>query len=189
MSHPVRKAFWILSFGGYTKRTGRSFAYYRAPYWRRDVADADFITRSEDFIGYQPTFETLIKDHINAVGLKFDLGGDWKGDASLTYGANSVFYTVNNSVNRDYLKDHGTSPRTFHPGGYRLQNVIENLDFSGSLSEDVSMALGMEYKKNILTLTKVTHFLITKGGQIHLQVLNPQKLALGIEITLPLMHS
>ena len=164
MSHPVGKHSEFYSFGGYTRRTGRSFAYYRAPYWRRDVADADFITRSEDFIGYQPTFETLIKDHINAVGLKFDLGGDWKGDASLTYGANSVFYTVNNSVNRDYLKDHGTSPRTFHPGGYRLQNVIENLDFSGSLSEDVSMALGMEYKKEYFNAYEGNPLSYYKGG-------------------------
>ncbi|MCF6212800.1 MAG: TonB-dependent receptor [Flavobacteriaceae bacterium] len=164
MSHPVGKHAEFYSFGGYTRRTGRSFAYYRAPYWRRDVADADFITRSEDFIGYQPTFETLIKDHINAAGLKFDMGGTWKGDASLTYGANSVFYTVNNSVNRDYLRDHGTSPRTFHPGGYRLQNVILNLDLSGQLSDNVSAAFGLEKKKEYFDAYEGNPLSYYKGG-------------------------
>ena len=105
------------SFHGYTLRTGRSFAYYRAPYWRRDVADADFITRSEDFQGYQPTFEARIKDHLNVGGIKFEVGDGWNFDTSLTYGSNSVSYTVNNSVNRNYLADNGTSPRTFKPSG------------------------------------------------------------------------
>ncbi len=164
MSHPVGEHSEFYSFGGYTKRTGRSFAYYRAPYWRRDVADADFITRSEDFIGYQPTFETLIKDHINAVGLKFELGSSWKGDASVTYGANSVFYTVNNSVNRDYLQDHGTSPRTFHPGGYRLQNVILNLDLSGQLSDNVSAAFGLERKNEYFNAYEGNPLSYYKGG-------------------------
>jgi len=147
MSHPVGENSEFYSFHGYTLRTGRSFAYYRAPYWRRDVADAEFITRSEDFIGYQPTFETRIKDHINSLGFKFDLGDDWNADASMTFGSNRVDYTVNNSVNRDYLAENGTSPRTFHPGGYSLNNIIGNLDFSGLLSDEVSVAFGLEYKK------------------------------------------
>ncbi len=146
MSHPVGENSEFYSFHGYTLRTGKSFAYYRAPYWRRDVADAGFITPPEDFQGYQPTFEARIKDHLNAVGLKMDLGNDWNADASITYGKNSVSYTVNNSVNRDYLALNGTSPRTFHPGGYSLSNVIGNLDFSALFSEMVSASFGLEYK-------------------------------------------
>ncbi|PIA79201.1 signal protein [Gaetbulibacter sp. 4G1] len=146
MSHPVGENSEFYSFHGYTLRTGKSFAYYRAPYWRRDVADAGFITPPEDFQGYQPTFEARIKDHLNAVGLKMDLGNDWNADASITYGKNSVSYTVNNSVNRDYLALNGTSPRTFHPGGYSLSNVIGNLDFSALFSEMVSASFGFEYK-------------------------------------------
>ena len=73
MSHPLGENSEFYSFHGYTLRTGRSFAYYRAPYWRRDVADANFITPSEDFQGYQPTFEARIKDHLNVAGIKFTL--------------------------------------------------------------------------------------------------------------------
>lgn len=147
LSHPLGDNAELYSFHGYTTRTGRSFAYYRAPYWRRDVADAGFITAPEDFQGYQPTFETDINDHINALGVKFGLGEAMNVDASVTYGSNKVMYTVNNSVNRDYLADNGTSPRTFHPGGYALRNVIGNLDFTNQFSDMVSASWGIEYKK------------------------------------------
>ena len=148
MSHPLGENAELYSFHGYTTRTGRSFAYYRAPYWRNDVADANFITADpDDFIGYQPTFETDINDHINALGVKFDLGDGFNVDASVTYGSNKVMYTVNNSVNRDYLADHGTSPRTFYPGGYALRNVVGNLDFSKTFSDMVSASFGFETKK------------------------------------------
>lgn len=146
IGHPLGDNAEFYTFHGYTTRTGQSFAYYRAPYWRRDVADAGFITRPEDFIGYQPTFETAIQDHINALGINFTVGNGFNGDASVTYGLNKVMYEVNNSVNRDYLADFGTSPRTFHPGGYSLGNIIGNLDLSKEFNSTINVAIGLEYK-------------------------------------------
>jgi iron complex outermembrane receptor protein len=147
LEHPLGEKATLYSFHGFTTRTGQSFAYYRAPYWRQaDVGDLEFLTRKEDFFGYQPTFETEINDYINTVGIRYPIGENWNSDISLTYGANDVFYTVNNSVNRDHLKDYGTSPTTFKPGGYRLTNVIGNYDLNGKLSEKVSVAMGLEYK-------------------------------------------
>lgn len=148
IEHPLGENSTLYSFHGYTTRDGQSFAYYRAPYWRNDVANANFITRnSNDFIGYQPTFETKINDYINAVGVKFPIAEGWNADASVTYGSNDVDVTVNNSVNRDYLKDHKTSPRSFNPGGYRFTNVVGNFDVNTQLSEQVGLAVGLEYKK------------------------------------------
>lgn len=164
LGHSVGDNGRFYSFHGYTTRTGRSFAYYRAPYWRRGVADAGFLTRPEDFLGYQPTFEAEIDDHINVIGLEYDLGENWTADISGTYGANSVFYTVNNSVNRDYLADNGTSPTTFHPGGYRLQNAIGSLDVNGQLVEDINMAMGLEYKKEYFYAYEGDKISYYKGG-------------------------
>jgi iron complex outermembrane receptor protein len=148
MEHPLGDNATLYSFHGYTTRTGKSFAYYRAPNWRRDVSDNNFITsRPEDFIGYQPTFETAINDYINSGGIRFSFGDDWNADASVTYGANDVMYTVNNSVNRDYLNDTGSSPRSFRPGGYAFSNLVGNFDVSKELSEKVNLAMGIEYKK------------------------------------------
>jgi iron complex outermembrane receptor protein len=165
MEHPLGDNSTLYSFHGYTTRTGKSFAYYRAPYWRNDVADANFITSNpEDFRGYQPTFETKINDHINAAGIKFLIAENWNADTSITYGSNDVFYTVNNSVNRDYLADNGTSPRTFKPGGYRLTNIIGNFDVSGLISEQFSMAAGLEYKKEIYRAFEGNPLSYYRGG-------------------------
>ncbi|MCJ7757764.1 MAG: TonB-dependent receptor, partial [Gillisia sp.] len=164
MSHPLGEYGEFYTFHGFTTRTGQSFAYYRAPYWRRGVADAGFLTQTEDFVGYQPTFEAKINDHINVMGVKYDLGGNWNADVSATYGANSVDYTVNNSVNRDYLADHGTSPTTFHPGGYRLQNAIGNLSVSGPLVENINVSTGLEYKKEYFDAFEGDPFSYYKGG-------------------------
>ena len=148
MEHPIGDNSTLYSFHGYTTRDGQSFAYYRAPYWRNDVAEANFITKNpNDFIGYQPTFETKINDYINAIGVKFPIAEGWSADASVTYGSNDVDVTVNNSVNRDYLADNGTSPRTFNPGGYAFTNIVGNFDVNSQLSDALGLALGMEFKQ------------------------------------------
>ncbi len=164
LAHPIGEKAELYSFHGFTSRTGKSFAYYRAPYWRRDVADSGFLTLSGDFQGYQPTFETEIKDNINALGLRFELGEDFNGDASITYGGNSVFYTVNNSVNRDYLADNGNSPRTFEPGGYKLNNLIGNLDFSKLFSEQIAFSFGAEIKRENFEAIEGDERSYYKGG-------------------------
>ncbi len=179
MEHPLGKDATLYSFHGFTTRTGKSFAYYRAPYWRNDVANANFITADpNDFIGYQPTFEIEINDHINSAGIKFALSENWNADASITFGSNDVFYTVNNSVNRDYLADHGTSPRTFKPGGYRLTNVIGNLDFSGLLSEQVSAAFGLEYKRESFRAFEGNPLSYYKGGSDSFAGIKPDEAGL-----------
>ena len=145
-THPLGENAEFYSYNGFAARTGQSYAYYRAPYWRRDVADANFIARPEDFYGYQPTFETKINDYFNTIGTKWVMGNEWNSDLSVTYGRNDVNYFVNNSVNRDYLALNGTSPRSFAPGGYALSNVVANFDLSKEFSEVISFSGGLEYK-------------------------------------------
>lgn len=146
LTYPLGENSEFYTMHTFTKREGKSFAYYRAPYWRPDVQAAEFLTDYVDFVGYHPTFETEVLDNMNVAGFKFDLF-NLKTDFSMTYGRNYVDYTVNHSVNRDYLADHGTSPRTFHPGGYAFSNFITNLDFSKVFNENVSTSFGFEYKK------------------------------------------
>jgi iron complex outermembrane receptor protein len=138
----------------YSSRWNRSFAYYRFPGWRRDVAEAGFLNVDRDpeggfdgFIGYHPTFEGDIQDHFNILGFDFNLGNDWHLDLSVTHGYNQIDYTVNRSVNRDYLKANGTSPTSFKPGGYAFSNIIENIDLSKSFNETISFSAGLEHKK------------------------------------------
>ena len=147
ITHPVGENAKFYMTHGYSERWNRSFAYYRFPGWRRDVADAGFLTPTpEDFVGYHPTFEGDIKDFFNVVGVDFDLANGWNLDLSVTHGKNSIFYTVNRSVNRDYLSHNGWSPTTFKPGGYAFSNIIQNADLTKSFSDQVSFSAGVEYK-------------------------------------------
>ncbi len=142
---PIGEKSEFYTFHTFTQRDGRSFAYYRAPYWRPDVQNAEFITNFENFVGYHPSFETNVQDNMNVFGIKFDVLG-FKTDLSATYGRNYVDYTVNRSVNRDLLADTGSSPRTFHPGGYAFSNEILNLDISKVFNDKFSTSFGLEYK-------------------------------------------
>ena len=165
MEHPIGDDSTLYSFHGVTTRTGQSFAYYRAPYWRNDVAAAGFITADPaDFVGYQPTFETKINDHINALGIRFPIAEGWNADASVTYGANDVDVTVNNSVNRDYLADNGTSPRSFNPGGYAFSNIVGNFDVNTLLSKSVGLAVGMEFKQETFKAIEGNPLSYYRGG-------------------------
>ena len=185
ITHPVGDNAEFYMTHGYSERWNRSFAYYRFPGWREDVAAAGFLNTDtiaiprysqddfdnvvitdddligtlipgeysddqkdgySDFVGYHPTFEGDIKDFFNVVGVDFDLANGWNLDLSVTHGKNSIFYTVNRSVNRDYLKKHGWSPRSFKPGGYAFSNIIQNADLSKSFSDQVSFSAGVEYK-------------------------------------------
>jgi iron complex outermembrane receptor protein len=147
ITHPVGENAEFYMTHGYSERWNRSFAYYRFPGWRQDVADANFLTSApEDFVGYHPTFEGDIKDFFNVVGIDLDLGNDWMMDLSVTHGKNSIYYTVNRSVNRDYLADNGWSPTSFKPGGYAFSNLIQNADLTKSFSDQVSFSAGVEYK-------------------------------------------
>ena len=163
ITYPISEDVDFYTFHGYTQRDGRSFAYYRAPYWRGDVEASEFITPAGSFQGYHPTFEVDVQDNISAAGLKFILGG-FNTDLSVTYGRNSVDYTVNRSVNRDYLADHGWSPRTFHPGGYAFSNIIGNLDFSRSFNEMVSAYFGFESKRDMYDAFEGDPFSYYGGG-------------------------
>ena len=155
ITHPVGDSAEFYMTHGYSERWNRSFAYYRFPGWRRDVAENGFLNTDitgedadgySDFVGYHPTFEGDIKDFFNVVGVDFDLANGWNLDLSVTHGKNSIFYTVNRSVNRDYLEANKWSPTTFKPGGYAFSNIIQNADLTKSFSDQVSFSAGVEYK-------------------------------------------
>jgi len=131
--------------GGYTFRYGKSFALYRAPYWPGVGANRDnnplWVDRSQPFQGFQPTFESDIKDITLTVGNKFFFN-DWTLDLSLTNGSNDVQYLVSNSVN---VGLGASSPTEVDPGGYRFGNTLGNLDLSRQFG-DVSFSAGLEVR-------------------------------------------
>ncbi len=189
-THPLGENSEFYTTHGFTQRWNRSFAYYRFPGWREDVAAAGFLNTDtiglprdsegnliisssdtadmqdgySDFTGYHPTFEGDIQDHFNVLGADLDLGNDWRLDLSITHGKNSIDYTVNNSVNREYLQTNGWSPTTFKPGGYAFSNIIENADLTKTFSDKVSFSAGLEYKQEKFEAFKGDSFSRYGGG-------------------------
>jgi len=132
--------------GGYTFRYGKSFAIYRAPYWPGIGANRDsnplWTDRSQPFQGFQPTFESDIKDISFTIGNKFFFN-DWTADLSLTNGSNDIQYLVSNSVN---LSLGASSPTEVDPGGYKFANTLGNLDLSRQFG-NLSFSAGAEVRR------------------------------------------
>ncbi len=130
----------VYSFGGFTYREGTSFALYRTPYW---IPDPHNLLHEEgtEYQGFQPTFETKVRDNYNTLGVKLDLAG-FNVDLSGTYGRNAVDYEVNNSINPALGAD---SPTSFDVGAYSFSSLLANLDINRSFGA-VSLGFGAEVR-------------------------------------------
>ncbi len=130
----------VYSFGGFTYRTGTSYALYRTPYW---IPDPHNLLHEEgtEYQGFQPTFETKVRDNFNTLGVEWDLSG-FNVDLSGTYGRNAVDYEVGNSLNPALGAD---SPTTFDTGAYSFSTLLANLDIRRSFGA-VSIGLGSEVR-------------------------------------------
>ncbi|WP_190810218.1 TonB-dependent receptor [Flagellimonas sp. S3867] len=133
------------SFGGFTYRKGKSFALFRAPYWVPDPFNL-LHSPNEEYNGFQPTFETDIRDNNFTVGVKTKVLG-FNTDISGTHGRNAVDYEVNNSLNPALG---ASSPTSFDVGAYTFGNLLGNLDFSRSFG-DLSLSFGAEIKEERFT--------------------------------------
>ena len=128
------------SFGSFTTRKSLSYALYRAPYWIPDENNI-FHDEGEDYVGFQPTFESDVIDNNITAGVAGDKSG-WSYDLSASFGSNAVDYKVDNSQNLDMGAE---SPTTFNPGGYEFSHSVTNFDLSKSLGM-ITLGLGSEFR-------------------------------------------
>jgi len=139
-SYDLNDEMEYYSFGGFTKRTGKSYALHRVPYWIPDPHGLLHDT-TETYMGFQPTFESDITDNSFTAGLRGTMMG-WQFDVSTSLGRNKVDYAVNNSLNRDMGAD---SPTEFKPGGYEFGHTVVNADVANNFG-DISLGLGTEFR-------------------------------------------
>lgn len=117
----------LYAFGGFSYRKGRSYAFYRTPFFNKLQFGRDtlpfpfyfFHDSTQNYQGFQPTFDVDVFDNNLTVGIR---NGE-NFDISYTCGSNYSDYTVNESLNTTM----GTlSPSTFNVGGYgSSHNVID----------------------------------------------------------------
>lgn len=136
-------------------------------------------TNAGGYDGYVPTFEGDLNDYNATVGIKSKIN-DWNVDGSVTIGGNKQTYIVNNSHNRNFVyvpelddtnnngvADAGegfvpvsqyreNSPISFDPGGTAFNHIVGNLDISKVLSDNISMAVGAEFRTE--------NFQVIEGG-------------------------
>lgn len=152
------------SNAAYFYKKVNSFANYRTPYWRT-LADYPYL---KDFFGdgtpasykgYVPTFDGDLVDYNATFGLR-SMKNDWNYDVSYTLGFNSQDYTVFNSHNRSDIKDANganvyreNSPINFKPGGTKFSHQVGNIDVSRSVTEQVSIGFGTEFRSETFEVT------------------------------------
>ncbi len=131
----------LYGFGSANLRKGTSYALYRTPYWI--TTDYGLLTPAgQTYIGFQPTFDTDIKDYLGTVGSKFKLF-DFDSDISMTYGSNAVDYNIGNTINPSMG---ASSPTEFNAGGYTFSQIVGNFDMNRTFG-NVGVGIGTEFRQ------------------------------------------
>jgi len=128
----------LYSFGGIGYRNGAAAGFYRLPYQSRAYTPARIN-------GFLPEIHTNIIDKSFVFGLKGKLG-DWDVDLSNTYGANSLNYDIQNTINATMQN---ATKFGFNAGGFSLSQNVTNFDvtrFFDDTLEGVNVAFGAEYR-------------------------------------------
>ncbi|WP_461303323.1 TonB-dependent receptor plug domain-containing protein [Aureisphaera sp.] len=144
MALPVAENTEIYAFGGRNYRDTDAFAFTRNGGAR--------VIPSIYPDGFTPRITSNIIDNSVSVGVRTQLGDEWKADISNTWGKNSFHYFIKGTLNAS-LED--ASPTDFDAGGHTLSQNTVNLDFSkyfDSVAEGLNFAFGAEYRTENFTI-------------------------------------
>ena len=99
--------------------------------------------------GFTPRFGGTVTDQAFLFGLRGETANGLGWDVSSYYGMNEADFFINNTVNASMG---AATPRNFDPGLYRQIETAVNADFTYSMSEDVALAFGAEYRVEEFTI-------------------------------------
>lgn len=152
----------LYGFGGYSKREGTGFGYFRAPSSERNWTQ---IYPN----GFLPRFAPDVLDLSAVVGAR-GVGGGWSYDFGITYGHNAFEYTLDNTLNtslgpclatacapgQDGILGNSDDPgipnqTSFFAGELRLSEGIFSIDvnreFEVGLASPLNVAIGAAYRR------------------------------------------
>lgn len=124
-------------FGGYSQRDGESAGFYR-----RALDNRNLPTIYPD--GFLPLIKTDVEDVSFSTGLEGFLG-DVHYDVSLTSGENSFGFFIDNSLNVSLGPN---SPTSADAGRLEFGQTTFNADFFYGLTDNLSLAFGMEARQD-----------------------------------------
>ncbi|MFT3791059.1 MAG: TonB-dependent receptor [Rudaea sp.] len=101
--------------------------------------------------GYLPRLHSQDEDRSLVLGLKGDMAGGWKWDASVDYGQNGIDFYTRDSLNRYLFRDTGNRQQDFDDGTLESSLTVYQFALSNELnvpglSHPVSVATGVEYQ-------------------------------------------
>jgi iron complex outermembrane receptor protein len=155
---PLDDAFTAYSFGTLSRSSSTQQFSYRAP--NSAVYAQSFYQSGSPAVypdwnlgtiypdGFIPRLRATIHDGAATAGVKADLAGGWKLDASVGYGRDAIGYGVDRSINASLGP---LSPMSFDAGEIVASQTTANLDASYladiGLAKPVSIAFGGGYTK------------------------------------------
>ncbi|MDB5948486.1 MAG: tonB-dependent Receptor Plug domain protein, partial [Massilia sp.] len=102
-------------------------------------------------LGFSPEETMDETDYGVSAGIK-GTAGEWNWDLSTTYGKDKAVMGVTNSGNISLYNDTGATPFIFHAGDFTATQWTTNLDvnreFAVGWSSPLSLAMGLEYRKD-----------------------------------------
>lgn len=125
------------------------------------VADPNCFSFQETIPGgFTPRFGGEVTDTALLIGLRGE-EGDLSWDVSAYYGKNEADFFINNTLNASMGPD---SPRDFDPGAYEQEDINFNADFVYTLTDQVGLAFGVEYRTEEFTIKPGEFASYTDGG-------------------------
>ena len=159
---PDMKQTTLFANAGYTFASGRELyanasimgrKAVSAGFYRRALQDQNIVSIYPD--GFLPQIAPDVKDYSLSFGTRWEVG-EWNLDASLGYGFNEMFYTIQNTLNRTL----GPASKTvFDAGGFDYAQLVAN--FSGVRGFDVGFASPLNVAAGIEARTE--NYSITAG--------------------------
>lgn len=144
LSFPVSDKTEVYAFGGRNYRDTDAYAFTRN-------GGARVVTEIYPN-GFTPRITSIITDNSYAVGVRTELGNDWKVDLSNSYGENVFHYYIKGTLNASLEEN---SPTDFDAGGHSLSQNTINADFSkyfDDVASGLNIALGAEYRTENFTI-------------------------------------
>ena len=151
----------LYTHGGYAETDGRYRFFYRAGYDTDCTTGHSTIAAlcgDENWVadtlrqGYTPFLDGAQKDTTLVAGIKGEMSNGTSYDVSIGTGSNELRYVLNNTTASNLgVATDGSFQRDFDMGGYDQDETNINADFGKTLSSNVFLAFGAEWREETFT--------------------------------------
>ena len=151
----------LYAHGGYAETDGRYRFFYRAGYDTDCTAGHSTIAalcQDDNWVpdtlrqGYTPFLDGAQKDMTLVAGIKGEMSNGTSYDVSIGSGSNELRYFLNNTTAPSLgVASDGSFQRGFDLGGYDQDETNINADFGKTLSSNVFLAFGAEWREESFT--------------------------------------